>query len=357
MRRLGVIVVIGLSLAASTASSAPEDWDTLPYYNKSVGTLFYATDGTWTGGDPIKNLPLYEWDKHPNFPKVVRKYIWGPTCSKGRERRTFSKKIMVPGAPLNATFFFSYAVSTLQFRPWEGASLRVNGVEIAKLPRTAGVPVSKAGASSRTGTLSERLRKAFRYGENTLTITATKSPLKRGMTRCNDPRVPRLVGVYAELYLEFGADMKVAPPQLPVEIVRNVVKDQAVGLNATLRLTNAGPSAAMAGTLTVNYSGPGISTVQLPGGSSGVGPFQECEGGLNLPLVCQIQEFRPGTTVEVPILAALRVDTAQFRSGAGRINVQVVLGARGLRSVGLGDEVQNKVIVLCAAGATDPACA
>ena len=177
------------------------------------------------------------------------------------------------------------------------------------------------------------------------------------MARCNDPRIPRLVGVYAELYLEFGADLKVAPPQLPVEIIRNVVKDQAVGLSATLRLTNAGPSAAMAGTLSVNYSGPGTSTVTLPAGSGGVGPFQDCTMGLNEPLVCKIQEFRPGTTVELPFLAALRVDTAQFRAGAGRINVQVVLSGSGLRSVGLGDEVQSKVIVLCAAGATDPACA
>ena len=53
----------------------------------------------------------------------------------------------------------------------------------------------------------------------------------------------------------------------------------------------------------------------------------------------------------------MKADTSGFRSGAGKFTVDVVMSGHGMREVDPKNNVQKKVVVLCMAGATDPACA
>ncbi|MFN2470560.1 MAG: hypothetical protein ABR583_06150 [Gaiellaceae bacterium] len=210
MRRVVGLLVLALGLVSAASGAGTTEWEKLPYIDSISGRLAVSTDGSWTGADAVNvgRFKAAPWNDN-FFAKVPRAYIWGPRCSRGRERRTFTKTFLALGKPIEGTFNFAYAPAwPTTGRPWEGAIMRVNGVEVSRLPRTMGVGNV---FSYRYGPLPAKVRQAFRYGSNTISITATKAPLKKGQ-RCNDPKVPRYVGVIGDLYAQFGADLRTRPP-------------------------------------------------------------------------------------------------------------------------------------------------
>ena len=104
--------------------------------------------------------------------------------------------------------------------------------------------------------------------------------------------------MFAELLLDFGADLKVAPPQIPSQVQKNVTNGQTVGISGTLRISNGGPSTQLDGDLYVNLNGPGTSAVTVQGASSKA--FPDCETELNVGLHCKLSELRGGRTAELP---------------------------------------------------------
>ena len=184
--------------------------------------------------------------------------------------------------------------------------------------------------------------------------SATKAALKKG-ERCNDVKVPRYVGVLADLYLVFGADLRVSPPSIPNDILRNVVNEQTVTVRGTVQFSNAGPSAALRGQMTLSVTGDGQSAIVTAHGVPGP-PFHDCEvsGGR---MLCAFREFRAKAKKSYTVIVGTKVNTGYFRGGAGRMNVQVTLvSTLGDREPNGGNNTQQKKIVLCMAGATDPAC-
>ena len=349
----GLLVLLLLLAGVPSATGAGAiDWKRLPYFNYNSPQLLLTTDGSWSGADVVDVGPFKP--SPPNvsgFEKLKRNYIWAPTCDRSQQRRSFSKTIMVPGAPIEGTFNLGYGPG--RDRPFLAATLSVNGIEIARLPRTAGK--GPLGVSYRSGPLSRRARQAFRYGANTVVITATKAALKKG-ERCNDPKVPRYVGVIGDLYLVFGADLRVSPPSIPNDVVRNVVNEQSVSVRGTVQFTNAGPSAALRGEMKLSVYGDGQSAVVTAHGVPGP-PFHDCKVQSGGSMLCAFREFRAKQKASYTVIVGTKVNTGFFRNGAGRMNVQVTLfSTLGDREPNGRNNTQQKKIALCMAGATDPAC-
>ncbi len=348
-------VLIAALAAPATAGAQTIDWGTLPYLVETQPKLILGTDGTWSNAKVVKVGRFTPSDATFGLTRSFkRRYIWGPTCGQARESRTFRKTIMVPGRPSGGVFNLGYGPAKSQ--PFDSASMSINGETIVKLPKGYGKK-AKRFPGYRAGRLSKRALDAFRHGSNTVVIKATKAPLKRGQ-KCRNAKLPRYVGVLGDLDLDFQGDVKVAPPQIATEIVRNVVNGQAVAIQGTARITNEGPSTALLGDFQLSISGDGSSTL-VPLAVSGA-PFQGCQYLSHAPnfLQCEYRELRAGQSASVSFIGGTKVNTGFFKAGAGQMEVDVTAYPRGsLAFEPFGaDNRQVKKMILCQAGATDPRC-
>ena len=204
MRRcaLALTAAVAIVTGVATPAGATSGFAELPYLTVDPQVLVFSTSANWSGAKRVIPSPYGRPPPIGNsdFAGNTRDYIWARTCGRKAQVRTFSEEILVPGIPSKGRFFFRYAPSGE--RPYGGARLLVNGKTVAKLPKTAG----KGGRvkSIRSGLMSERVRRAFRYGENTIEIKATKTKLKRGK-RCKDKKRGRNVGVLADIDLDFDS--------------------------------------------------------------------------------------------------------------------------------------------------------
>jgi hypothetical protein len=348
MRRCALALTIAVAVLAgiATPAGATSGFADLPYLTVDPQALVLSTSANWSGAKRVIPFP---YGRPPsigdtNFAGNSRDYIWARKCGRAGQTRTFSEDILVPGVPSKGRFFFRYAPS--RERPYGGARLLVNGVTVAKLPKTAG----KGGRprSIRSGLMSERARRAFRYGQNTIEIKATKTKLKRGK-RCRDKKRRRNVGVLADIDLDFDSNLFVTPPRISPEIQRNVTDGQATGVVGVIAVTNRGPSASLLGDFLVSVQGDGQGVISNSPGA----PFTDCQRSANFSqLRCGYEDLPAGSTATFPVIAALRVSTANFSQGAGRFSVYVRASPRR----GLSFSEQSKDVILCQTGATNPAC-
>ena len=347
----------GVLFAASTAAGAQQvDWSRLPYLVETQPKLILGTDATWSGARVVNVGRFTPADATFGLTRsFTRRYVWGSSCGRAVERRRFAKTILVPGRPSGGTFSLGYGPAR-GGQPFERASMAVNGETVVRLPRGYG-RAARRFPGYRAGSLSRRVLDAFRHGANTVEIRATKARLPRGQ-RCNDRRVPRFVGVLGDLSLDFHADVKVTPPQLPAEVVHNVTNGQAIPIQGVVRITNAGPSTALRGDVQLSVSGDGSSTlVQLPLPGA---PLHACEYVPFAPgvLKCEYRELRAGESVSIPFLGGTQANTGFFSGGAGEMTVEVTAYPRGALAFESlpADNRQVKRMTLCQAGATAPAC-
>ncbi len=342
--------LVFFALAAPGSAAAQINWQGLPYFVFEGPALVLATDGSWSGAKSV-NVGRFTPSNgtYGLTRSYKRRYIWGRTCGRSKERRTFRKQIYVPGQAYKGTFSLGYGPARSQ--PFDGAVMEVNGEKIVRLPKAG-----RRFRGYRAGAVPLAALRAFRYGTNTIEIRATKRKLRKGQ-KCNNRKVPRFVGVLGDLTLDFAGDIRVTPPVLSKEIVRNVVNGQVVGIEGTARFTNAGPSAALGGDMQLSATGPGTSAV-APLGSYPGPPFHTCGVVEFAPSTfkCRFGEFRAGTSSSFRFTAANRVNTAYFKNGAERFNVYLQANDRTLDDPNPRDNSQIKTVVLCMAGATDPDC-
>lgn len=357
VKRIVLAALTGVLLSPTAVGAQQVDWSRLPYLVDTQPTLILGTDATWSGAKVVNVGRFTPADATYGLTRsFTRRYIWGPSCGRSVERRRFTKTILVPGRPSGGTFNLGYGPAR-GGQPFESASMAVNGETVVRLPRGYG-RAARRFPGYRAGNLPRRVLDAFRYGANTVEIRATKAALGRG-ERCNDGGLPRYVGVLGDLSLDFQADVKVTPPQLPREVVHDVTNGQAVPVEGVIQITNAGPSTALRGDVQLSVSGDGSSTLvplPLPGA-----PFHECAYVSFAPgvLRCEYRELRAGESASFRFLGGTRANTGFFSGGAGEMTVDVTAYSRAASTFDPfpADNRQVKRIVLCQAGATAPACA
>ena len=111
----------------------------------------------------------------------------------------------------------------------------------------------------------------------------------------------------------------------------------------------------MKGTVQLSISGPGLSLF-VPGGLNAGAPLDDCnvEGPV---ITCGYRELKAGQTMTLGYIGGTRVSFDQLRGGAGRIGISAYILAPSNfpDPAGLNNR-QLAEVVVCAAGATDPAC-
>jgi hypothetical protein len=348
-----LLTAVTVSVAAG---SAPVDWKALPYYHDS--RLLVTTDGSWEGAAVVK-LPPTLRPGRPSlaaFKKLTRNYIWAKTCGAGRERWTFTKEFQVPGAPIEGTLAsdrkFSLGYYPAREMPYEFAELRVNGVLIARLLKTAGLPPGKAFSRTEIdGSLSDAARQAFRFGPNTIRIDVGKAELKTG-ERCTytDAKRFRYIGVIADLDLQFGGDLRVVPPRTPRRKV-TVARGKVLPIHEIVKFVNDGPSAALEGIALIGVSSSEKAYMLGPG-LEFKPPFYDCDR-VDRTLTCKYREFRAGQQSSIQFYAGSKVNPAT----GTRVSVQasIIPPAAFTDPKGL-NNTQKVEILACAEGTSDPAC-
>ena len=353
MRRIVLGVCAFAALALPSAPGTAIDW-TQPYYDPFNTQLLITTDPSWEGSaaaDLPEAFRAYPWSS-ANFSSLPRSYIWAPTCGVDAEHRTFSKTFEVPGVPIEGKLNFEYIGS--RDLPYEFATLTVNGHEIARLPKTANLPLDERPPSSVSGDLSTEARNAFRYGANNIVITVAKAAQKEGEP-CRDDMLNRYVGVLADILLQFGGDLRVVAPRAPLTVKKDVKNREDIVSEGIAQFINDGPSAALEGSVTISVGGPGQSLFIEPFVAASA-PFSNCkvEGPV---LNCEFHEFLAGQEGTIRFRTGTRVTFDLFERGAGRIVTIASIGTRsGFPDPNGGNNSAKAELVLCAAGATDPAC-
>jgi len=356
MTRRIVLAALAGSLLAPAAAAAQVDWSRLSYFVDTQPKLILGTDATWSGAKVVNVGRFTPADATFGLTRSFkRRYIWGPSCGRSVERRRFTKTILVPGRPSSGTFNLGYGPA-LGGQPFESASMGVNGETVVRLPRGYGKKAARF-PGYRTGNLPRRVLDAFRHGSNTVEIRATKAKLQ-AVQRCNDRKLPRYVGVLGDLTLDFQGDVKLAPPQLQHELIRNVTNGQSIPVGGVIQITNAGPSTALRGDIQLSVRGDGSSAlVQLPLPGP---PFHACEYVPHAPgvLKCEYRDLRAGQSASFSFLAGTQANTGFFAGGAGEMVIEVTAYPRGASTFEpfAADNRQVKRVVLCQAGATAPAC-
>jgi hypothetical protein len=361
MRRLlGLSVcVLALSLLGG-AAAAPIDWKALPYFDYANQRLRLSTDGDWKGAHVVDAGTL-NLQADTSWPKLKRQWIWAPTCGANAQRVVFSESFLVPGVPLDGSLTLMYGPGNqlLGNRPYQSAVFQINGIEVGRLGDLARFPRKLAPLV--TVTLTERMLKAFRYGANTATIRVERAALKKGDT-CTHPGATsggdtRYIAVAADLSLNFGSDLRALPPKVKKQVRRGVTNGQSVAAMGTVRFTNDGPSTSLGGTLIVTASTQS-GTLLLTNLINFHEPLDKADCTIETDrLTCTYDELKVGKQLVIDVAAGTKVNTGYFRSGAGKLDFRWVITGRSRDPGKTYNNEESATVVMCVAGATDPACA
>ncbi len=340
---MAALVAVASALLGGSAAQ-DTDWRKLPYFDYPNQLLSLTTDGTWEGAQVVDAGFL-----NPTGGK--RHYIWAATCAAGEQFASFSKTIMVPGAPINGTVALTYGPGNQYYgdRPYKSAVLLVNSRDAARLGDMTGPPGGIAPEFR--GPLPPAALSAFQYGPNTLTIRVQKAALKKGEP-CNNPKSGRYISVLADLELRFGSDLQVVPPTNPRAIKKNVANKQVVPVEGTVQFVNAGPSASLEGKVRLSVSGPGRGFItEFFQASAPLGDCKRDEGVLE----CSFKDFRAGGTASLLYHGAVSVNYGFLKNGAGQIDVAAEITGIG-QDPNPANNHQLAVVIVCAPKATDPSC-
>src|SRR5581483_6475991 len=141
----------------------------------------YVKECAWPGSVAVIN------ENHPDFKQWgcgAPMYLWAKTCHAGPQTVTWTKKIILPGVPI------ALQASLRPYKnPLKSMTIEVNGHVL--LNATHAVHELDLRSKAR----------AFKYGVNTIEITAAKGPSKP----CNAGETD--TGFLMELHAKFGADV------------------------------------------------------------------------------------------------------------------------------------------------------
>ncbi len=340
---MAALVAVAFALLGDSTAQGI-DWRKLAYFDYGLQLLSLTTDGSWQSAQVVDAGLM-----NPTGDR--RRYIWAATCAEGEQFVSFSKTIMVPGAPIEGTVEIDYGPGNHLYgdRPYKSAVLLVNSREAARLGDIAASP--RTVAPMFRGPLPPPVLSAFQYGPNALTIRVEKTALKKGEP-CNNPKSGRYIGVLADLELRFGSDLQVVPPTNPRTVTKNVANKTVVPVEGTVRFVNAGPSASLEGRVRLSVSGPGQGIVtEFFQASPPLANCKRDEGVLD----CSFKDFRAGGTVSLSYHGGVRVDYGFLKNGAGEIDADAEITGIG-RDPNPANNHQRAVVIVCAEKATDPKC-
>jgi hypothetical protein len=205
MRRVLVLVLLAAVLGAPAlfasagrvaAEPAPppglKDWsknspwvkdEVLKYFWHPSGELKLASrHDTWKGG--VVSLGQATFSDYTPAQEGMPEYLWAPTCKPGPQTVRISREFKVPGRPadfeITAGFYPGSPANAIQ-----SIEVQVNNTSVFRTTREVHKQDQKA---------SERA--AFKYGKNTISITAKK----KATGACN-------VGFYVFVFAKFRADI------------------------------------------------------------------------------------------------------------------------------------------------------
>lgn len=366
MRRAAVLLVsflLAVPLALGGARQTT-DWKALPYFNHDLHELYVSTGSTWSAarvvpaGLALGYVPSWASDR-----KLTFAAIWARTCARGDQTVSFSRTFEAPGAASSGTALLQYATSVQQRDSINSVVVLVNGTEIGRAARNTGDMNQLTGARSsgdRLLDLPAAALRAFRFGQNTLTIRASKAALPRGMTACNTGRSnAAAIGVALSMLVTFRADMSVGTGALK-EYVR-AVPDRRRTDNLLVTVRNAGPAVSVEGVLHFTLRAPrGNAEVDgvIPVSGS---PFQPCvvkevARSVAYDVLCPYRDFPPGGTSVVTFRLPLHVPAGiAVNFSQASIGMEWFLETRG--DPRASDNRWPLALVLCGPQPTDPGCA
>lgn len=363
MRRVLAIVLGGLVLCSlgGGAAAADVDWTSLPYVDALNMREKVSTDSSWSGSTAIAAPAPLGLQQDPSWPKLKRQWIWSSTCGPAAQRVVFSKTVLVPGEPLTAQLGLMYGPGNQYYggRPYVSASFLVNGIEIGRLGDVAHHP--RTAASALSVQLDARDRKAFHYGANTLTIRVERAALKKG-EHCTRPAATsggnvRYIAIGADLSLGFGSDLQAVPPAVAQQVRKNVKNGDVLTISGTVAFQNAGPSANIGGNLLVNVNGDGTALIV----KSATAPNLPLDSSrctvTDQQMQCKYAVIPAGYSLSIRVTVGIKAETGLFRNGAGKLTIMWSITGPGPDPGTKPNNTTQTVVIMCAVGATNPACA
>jgi hypothetical protein len=362
-----LLVALLVAAPVSQGRAAPlraVDWNNLPYLDTAFQHMLVTTDGSWSHAkvvDAGSLNPGYFAPATGYFSGLKLRYIWAPKCNLGRQFVSFSKTVMAYGAAYSGTFDMAYGPALK--RPYEKATLLINGTEIAHLGNTAASTPAAIGAA---GAIPVSALKAFQYGPNTLTIRVQKTALPRG-ERCTIPNrigsYPRYIGVLAYIDLRFGAILTALPSTAGSRVVQGKLgPGSAVSVIGAVNFRNDGPSASLSGKVTVSVTGDTnltalFNTLVISGPPPA--PFVSCtiDPQFHQQMTCPYREFRAGTIAKLPAAFAFKLDNSFPTNGVRKGRITWIISSDASNDPTGGKLGTHVNVVLCGTVALDPVCA
>src|SRR5439155_9230465 len=110
----------------------------------------------------------------------------------------------------------------------------------------------------------------------------------------------------ADVFLQFGGDLRVVPPRVPLTVKKGVKSGSTVTTASTVQFVNDGPSAALEGSVTISVGGPGQSVIPEAGLNVSA-PFSNCKSEDGI-LNCEFHNFLAHQRGTIQLLAATKVN-------------------------------------------------
>jgi hypothetical protein len=352
MRRISIVLLLGLAIAVPAASSrSAADWKNLKYFDFASQQFIVATNEAWKGGRALKALPNQRLlpIQGPGRRETTPKWLWTTTCGPSPQFVSFARSILAPGVPSEGTLDFTLGFG--RDLPFKSGVFLVNGTEVARLTPRAGK--LRGFPTSFQDRVPARALKAFRYGINTLTIRAQRGALSKGQ-RCNSQN--RLVGVTAILKLMFRPDVMAVPSPLgPAQV--GAVASQRQGISGSLRFRNLGPSGSPGGRFAFDWAASGVETVF--GAPSITGNVRNCKSigvsDVAGKVECEYGDLPAGGSLAVNVRGIVETPARWGPSSSGDVSMSWEMRPAG-SDVNYGNNTSGHKIVLCGAAATDPGC-
>lgn len=282
------------------------------------------------------------------YDRQDRAYIWAGRCTASKQTLVFRRTFFLPGPP--KTFGASFSDSTYYSPPAnraiEWTILVVNG-------KTA-FSINGGAGTVNPGVTYTNL---FKYGLNTIDIFIVKKA-RTGPTygECQYGSPPRPLGVQFTLYGEFEADLWLSPDRNFTQVVYERRPAGTIGLVATVKPRNLGPSGVYKGALQIVFSTVNGPSTILPDSLivTGAGIRNCLVRSANNPIRidCEVFGFQSGAAPEVrlTVLVGLGADyTHVWVSGGATITSPT----RDLNFVTNG---WKRTRIFCGPRATDPNC-
>lgn len=327
----------------------------MKYFIYESQQMFVTTDRSWEHAKVVHPLQpgLAAGDAPPPWDtRLSRDWIWASTCQSSAQSVSMTQTFLAPGDPSDGRFYF--IIGNGRGWPYHSGVYLLNGVEIARIVNPDPL---KGRPNEISGQLSRRELKAFRYGENKLTIRVQKTALKKG-ERCNTR--DRLIGALADLSLTFRPDLVAVPSPKGLEQAVRKKAGEVVGSLGNIAFVNRGPSGSPGGKLVFEIgANSGLMAAWGRNTITEEPPFHDCTGegvGLSGELTCKFDDFPAGKRVSLFVIVAARLDKNFPATGTTDLGLRWTIYPGGGSDTNQANNYTTHRFVVCGTASKDPRC-